>query len=294
MSSGKEIRVKIRSIQSTQKITRAMEMVAASKVQRTRQKMAALKPYAQKIYDVACHVSESSSGYRHPYLHCPKPPLEEGESAHLGIIIVSTDRGLCGGLNANLFRALTRFIESRGEDHYSCLCYGRKGVGFARRLGLPIAVEHIGVGDKPDIQAVSESLQRFLAIYRKGELDGVYLATNRFISSLSQQPEILPLMPLDLLESSAAAAGPDRWDYIYEPEPELVLDQLLKTYVETYIYESLLENIACEMSARMVAMKSASDNAGELISELQVSYNKIRQASITQEISEIISGAQAI
>ncbi|MCA8837108.1 MAG: ATP synthase F1 subunit gamma [Gammaproteobacteria bacterium] len=299
MSSGQEIRNQIRSIQSTQKITRAMEMVAASKMQRTRARMAALRPYSEKIYNVARHVSESSSHFRHPYLHCPKKPTGSQDGARTcGLIIVSTDRGLCGGLNANLFRALNHYISDHSQDSYTCLCYGRKSIGYARRMGLPIAVEMAGVGDKPDIQAVSNALHKFLSIYERGELDAVYLVTSRFISSLNQNPEIIPLLPLALIgdeagDEAAHTTPQQRWDYIYEPEAEVVMNQLMKTYIETSVYESMLENIACEMSARMVAMKSASDNAGDLIGNLKISYNKIRQASITQEISEIISGAAA-
>ena len=293
MPSGKEIRNQIRSIQSTQKITRAMEMVATSKMQRTRRQMEDLRPYAEKLYNVALHVGEASAGYRHPYLHCPRPK-SEGER-HLGLIIISTDRGLCGGLNANLFRAITRFVEKNSHDHFVGLCYGRKAVGYANRINLPTVGELVNIGDKPDAQQVSDTLNKMVAHYVQGELDEVYLATNRFKSSLNQEPVILPLLPLSLLSDETKSSTPlAHWDYIYEPDPEIVMAQLMKSYIETYLYEALLENIACEMSARMVAMKSASDNATDIMDKLHITYNKIRQASITQEISEIISGAAAL
>ena len=287
MAAGKEIRTKIRSIQNTQKITRAMEMVAASKMRKAQDRMAASRPYAEKIRNVIHHLAQAHPEYRHPY-------LEEREIRRAGYIIVSTDRGLCGGLNANLFRHILRELrewDNQGIEIDLC-AIGRKAAGFFRRLSAKLRAQTTELGDSPPLEDLIGAVKVMLDAYNDGEIDRLYLASNEFVNTMTQRPLIEQLLPI-------AAAEPEEelrhhWDYLYEPESKVILDDLLMRYIESLVYQGVVENIACEQAARMVAMKSASDNAGNLIDELQLAYNKARQAAITQELSEIVGGAAAV
>ena len=287
MAAGKEIRTKIRSIQNTQKITRAMEMVAASKMRKAQDRMAASRPYADKIRNVIHHLAQAHPEYRHPY-------LEEREVKRVGYIIVSTDRGLCGGLNANLFRLMLRQLRDWDEQGVGIdLCaIGRKAGGFFRRFSAKLRAQTSELGDAPPLQELIGTVKVMLDAYTEGEIDRLYLASNDFVNTMTQRPSVEQLLPV-------AAPEPDEelqhhWDYLYEPESKVILDALLMRYIESLVYQGVVENIACEQAARMVAMKSASDNAGNLIDELQLAYNKARQAAITQELSEIVGGAAAV
>ena len=287
MAAGKEIRTKIRSIQNTQKITRAMEMVAASKMRKAQDRMAASRPYADKIRNVIHHLAQAHPEYRHPY-------LEEREVKRVGYIIVSTDRGLCGGLNANLFRLMLRQLRDWDEQGVGIdLCaIGRKAGGFFRRFSAKLRAQTSELGDAPPLQELIGTVKVMLDAYTEGEIDRLYLASNDFVNTMTQRPSVEQLLPV-------AAPEPDEelqhhWDYLYEPESKVILDALLMRYIESLVYQGVVENIACEQAARMVAMKSASDNAGNLIDELQLVYNKARQAAITQELSEIVGGAAAV
>ena len=287
MAAGKEIRTKIRSIQNTQKITRAMEMVAASKMRKAQDRMAASRPYAEKIRNVIHHLAQAHPEYRHPY-------LEEREIRRAGYIIVSTDRGLCGGLNANLFRHILRQLRECDDQGIEIdLCaIGRKAAGFFRRLSAKLRAQTTELGDSPPLEDLIGAVKVMLDAYNDGEIDRLYLASNEFVNTMTQRPSIEQLLPI-------AAPEPEEelrhhWDYLYEPESKVILDDLLMRYIESLVYQGVVENIACEQAARMVAMKSASDNAGNLIDELQLAYNKARQAAITQELSEIVGGAAAV
>ena len=286
MASGKEIRSKIKSIQSTQKITRAMEMVAASKMRKAQDRMAASRPYAEKMLKVIGHLSHAHPEYRHGY-------LQERPAKRVGFILVSTDRGLCGGLNANLFKAAISAMmdwDKRGIAIDLCTV-GTKAGQFFKRVGGKVVAEVSHLGDAPSVVDLIGTVNVMLDAYNEGRIDRLYLAFNQFVTTMAQTPELKQLLPI-------AASDDQRlkhhWDYIYEPEAKEVLDSLLMRYIESLVYQGVVENIACEQAARMVAMKSASDNAGELIDELQLAYNKARQAAITQEISEIVGGAAAV
>ncbi|GAB4347125.1 MAG: F0F1 ATP synthase subunit gamma [Gammaproteobacteria bacterium] len=286
MAVGKEIRTKIKSIQSTQKITRAMEMVAASKMRKAQDRMRASRPYAEKMAAVIGHLAHAHPEYRHPY-------LIERETRRIGVIIVTSDRGLCGGLNANLFRTAIREMKQWHEKQVEIdLCvFGRKGTGFFKRIGGNVVAQAEHLGDAPSVEDLIGSVRVMLDAYDEGRIDRLYLYNNRFISTMSQQPEINQLLPI---VGTGEEELKHHWDYIYEPDAKAVLDELLMRYVESLVYQGVVENIACEQAARMVAMKAASDNAGNLIDELQLVYNKARQAAITQEISEIVGGAAAV
>lgn len=286
MAVGKEIRTKIKSIQSTQKITRAMEMVAASKMRKAQDRMQASRPYAEKMAAVIGHLAQAHPEYHHPY-------LIERETKRIGIIVVSTDRGLCGGLNANLFRASLRELKGwRDKNVEVDVCvFGRKGAGFFKRIGGNVVAQTEHLGDAPSIQDLIGTVKVMLDAYDQGRIDRLYLYNNRFVSTMTQEPEFNQLLPIT---GSEDAQLKHHWDYLYEPDAKVVLDQLLMRYIESLVYQGLVENISCEQAARMVAMKAASDNAGGLIDELQLVYNKARQAAITQEISEIVSGAAAV
>ena len=286
MAVGKEIRTKIKSIQSTQKITRAMEMVAASKMRKAQDRMLASRPYAEKMAAVIGHLAHAHPEYRHPY-------LVERETKRIGIIIISTDRGLCGGLNANLFRSSLRELkewQGKGVEVDFCV-FGRKGAGFYKRIGGNIVAQTEHLGDAPSIQDLIGSIRVMLDAYDEGRIDRLYLYNNRFVSTMTQEPEFNQLLPITGAEEEKLT---HHWDYIYEPDAKQVLDELLMRFIESLVYQGVVENNACEQAARMVAMKAASDNAGDLIDELQLVYNKARQAAITQEISEIVSGAAAV
>ncbi|MCG6940931.1 MAG: F0F1 ATP synthase subunit gamma [Thiohalocapsa sp.] len=287
MAGAKEIRTKIASIKSTQKITKAMEMVATSKMRKAQDRMRASRPYAEKMLQVITHLSKASPEYNHSFL------ATERAVKRVGYIVVSSDRGLCGGLNANLFRKLVMQIrEDRAAGVESTFCtVGNKALGFFRRFGGHVEAQVTHLGDKPHIEDLIGTIKVMLNAYEQGEIDVIYIAYNEFVNTMTQQPTIRQLVPLQAPEDGPS--GPI-WDYIYEPDARLVLDNLLSRYIESLVYQAVVENGACEQAARRVAMKAATDNAGGLIDELQLVYNKARQAAITQEISEIVSGAAAV
>lgn len=286
MAGAKEIRTKIKSIQSTQKITRAMEMVAASKMRKAQDRMKSARPYADKIRNVIAHVAHASSEYRHSF-------LEEREIKRVGYIVVSTDRGLCGGLNVNLFRAtLADMKHWREQDIGMDFCtIGSKAISFFKRVGGNIVGETSQLGDRPHLEDLIGTAKVMMDAYQEGTVDRVFLVFNEFVNSMTQKPQIEQLLPLPPSEDEELR---HHWDYLYEPDAQDVMGNLLMRYIESLLYQSVVENIACEQAARMVAMKAASDNAGDLIDDLQMVYNKARQAAITQEISEIVSGAAAV
>ena len=287
MAGAKEIRTKIASIKSTQKITSAMEMVAASKMRKAQDRMAATRPYAEKMRQVIGHVALANPEYKHPFMNARAVK-------RVGYIIVSSDRGLCGGLNSNLFRHLLREIRAQrdaGTEIEYCTI-GTKALGFFRRVGGKVTAQATHLGDAPHIDSLVGTVKVMLDDYMNGEIDEIRIAYNEFVNTMTQRPTVEQLVPL--------AAGDDaehlkhHWDYIYEPGAKEVLDALLTRYIESLVYQAVVENSASEQSARMVAMKSATDNAGNLIDELQLIYNKARQAATTQEISEIVGGAAAV
>lgn len=287
MAVGKEIRTQIKSIQNTQKITRAMEMVAASKMRKAQQRMEASRPYAKKIRAVIGHLSQAHPEYRHPYLQVRETVKR------VGLIVITSDRGLCGGLNTNLLKATVSSIRQwrdQGVEVDLCLV-GAKGISFLKRLGNVRA--QVGqLGDAPSINDLIGSVKVMLDAFDAGELDRIDLVYNEFVNTMTQQPCLEQLLPIEADEPDEELKH--RWDYLYEPEAKDVLTDLLVRYVESQVYQGVVENIACEQAARMVAMKAASDNAGDLIGDLQLVYNKARQAAITQEISEIVGGAAAV
>ena len=287
MASGKEIRNKIKSIQNTQKITKAMEMVAASKMRRAQERMLQARPYAEKMRTVVAHLSQANLEYKHSF-------TQEREVERVGFIIVSSDRGLCGGLNINLFREAVNALsnwQDRGVE-IDVTTIGSKSLGFFRRIGSNIVSEATRLGDAPQLSELIGAMKVMLDAYTDGRIDRLYLVHNHFVATMSQEPAVEQLLPTHADEPDENLTR--HWDYLYEPDAQDVVDALMTRYVESLIYQGVVENIACEMAARMVAMKSASDNAGNLIDELQLVYNKARQASITQEISEIVSGAAAV
>ncbi len=288
MAVGKEIRVKIKSIQNTQKITKAMEMVAASKMRRAQDRMYAARPYAEKILNVVRHMAEANAEYKHPFL------IEREQVKRVGYIIVTSDRGLCGGLNVNIFRKLVPELKSWHDQNVEVdvVAIGKKGLGFFKRLGGNIVAEATGIGDAPSINDLIGSIKVMLDGYMEGEVDRIYIVYNDFVNTMTQTPTIEQLVPAHVEEPDEELAG--HWDYIYEPDAKPVMDSLLTRYLEAEIYKAVVENIASEQASRMVAMKAATDNAGNLIDELQLVYNKARQAAITQEISEIVGGAAAV
>lgn len=288
MAGGKEIRSKISSIKNTQKITSAMEMVAASKMRKAQDRMELGKPYARRIRAVIGHIANATSEYRHHY-------FEEREIKRVGYIIVSTDRGLCGGLNINLFKALVASMkELASKDVEIDLCViGAKAGAFFNSYGGNVVASQRDIGDKPELEDVIGSVKVMLDKFENEEIDQLNLVSNTFINTMTQQPTIEQILPLPPSEDEEM----DRkfpWDYIYEPSAEDLLDGLLLRYIESQVFQAIVENNACEQAARMLAMKSATDNAGDLIEELQLVYNKARQAAITQELSEIVSGAAAV
>ncbi len=287
MAGAKEVRTKIASIKSTQKITKAMQMVAASKMRRAQERMAASRPYAEKMLQVIRHLARATPEYRHSFMAL------ERERKKVGYIVVSSDRGLCGGLNSNLFRKLIGEIKGQqAQGIESAFCaIGAKALGFFKRFGGNVLAQATHLGDKPHIEDLIGPVKVMLDAFEAGQIDAVYIASNSFINTMTQQPTILQLVPLVPGEQ---VAMPLHWDYIYEPDARTVLDSLLTRYIESLVYQAVVENGASEQAARMVAMKAATDNAGSLIDELQLVYNKARQAAITQEISEIVSGAAAV
>jgi F-type H+-transporting ATPase subunit gamma len=287
MAGGKEIRSKIASIKSTQKITAAMQTVAASKMRKAQDRMAASRPYAEKMLQVINHLYYASPEYQHSFIAKDRP------RKRIGYIIVSSDRGLCGGLNTNLFRKLVVEIkEQRKQGVEAAFCpIGTKALSFFRRFGGNVLAQVTRLGDKPHVADLIGTVKVMLNAYEAGELDSIYVVFNRFVNAMTQQPTIRQLVPII---SDVAMTQEHRWDYIYEPDAKAVLDTLLQRYIESLVYQVVVENNACEQSARMVAMKAATDNAGGLIDELQLIYNKARQAAITQEIAEIVGGAAAV
>jgi len=285
MAGGKEVKTKINSVENTQKITRAMEMVAASKMRRAQERVGASRPYAAKIRRAIGHLAHANPDYEHPF-------MVEREVKRVGMIIISTDRGLCGGLNINLFRKVVnemRRFEEQGVE-VDLAVIGRKGQTFFRRL-TEIRAETGNLGDKPRLEDLIGSVRVMLDAFRDGEIDQLFLMGNEFVNTMTQRPSMQQLLPV---VAGEAEDLPDHWDYIYEPSAAELLDDFLSRYVEAQVYQGAVENVACEMAARMVAMKAASDNAGKIIDELQLEYNKARQAAITQELSEIVAGAAAV
>ena len=288
MASGKEIRTQIKSIQNTQKITKAMEMVAASKMRKAQDRMRASRPYSDKMRQVIHHLAFAHTEYKHPYL------LPRNEVKRVGYILISTDRGLCGGLNNNAFKtALLNMREWSDKDVEVDYCtIGTKALAFFKRMQGDIVAQAIHLGDAPAINELIGTVKVMLDAYNDGKIDRLYVVYNKFVNTMTQQPQIDQLLPVSSIKEDDELKH--HWDYIYEPDAKAVLDGLLIRYIESLVYQGVIENVACEMAARMIAMKSASDNAGDLIDNLQLVYNKARQAAITQEISEIVSGASAV
>ncbi len=291
MASGKEIRGQIKSVRGTQKITRAMEMVAASKMRRAQDRMVATRPYAESIRRVIDHVSHAHPEYHHPF-------MRSRSVKRVGIVVVTTDRGLCGGLNINLFKRVLSSMQqwqSSGIEVDIC-AFGQKAKSFFRRYGGNLVAERSHMGDAPKMEMLFGSIKVMLDKFQRQEIDELHLFYNRFENTMTQTPTATMLLPVSLTSKAKDhdTALRYHWDYIYEPDPREVLDELMQRFVESQIYHGVVENHACEQSARMVAMKAATDNAGNLISELQLAYNKARQAAITQELSEIVSGASAV
>ena len=287
MAGAKEIRTKIKSIQNTQKITKAMEMVAASKMRKAQDRMEATRPYASKIREVVSHVGAGNVEYKHPYL------IAKTDVRRVGYIVVSTDRGLCGGLNINAFKkavASMKEYSDAGAEIDVCTI-GKKAQSFFRRLGSNIVAEKSDLGDAPKIADITGTIKVMLDAYDEGRLDRLYLVENDFVNTMTQTPKAEQLIPT---VPDADERLSHHWDYLYEPDSKEVIDELMKRYIESIVYQAVVENTACEMAARMVAMKSATDNAGDIIDNLQLVYNKARQAAITQEISEIVGGAAAV
>lgn len=286
MAIGKEIRVKIKSIQNTQKITRAMEMVAASKMRKAQERMSASRPYADKMRNVVGHLAQAHPEYKHPY-------LQDRDVKRVGFIMISSDRGLCGGLNNNLFKrgvvAMKEWHEKKIEIDICTI--GNKAAGFFSRMGGNVVAQVANLGDAPEIASLIGSVKVMLDAYDEGKIDRLFVVYNDFINTMTQQPVVRQLLPVQGVEDKELK---HHWDYMYEPEAKVVLNALLIRYIESQVYQGVIENLASEQAARMVAMKSASDNAGDLIIDLQRIYNKARQAGITQEISEICSGAAAV
>jgi F-type H+-transporting ATPase subunit gamma len=287
MAGSKEIRTKIKSVQNTRKITKAMEMVAASKMRRAQERMRTSRPYSERIRNVAAHISHANPEYRHPFL------VDRDSGKRIGLIVVTTDKGLCGGLNTNALRLALNKIkewEAQGEEIEVC-ALGNKGLGFMQRLGATVTSQVTGLGDKPHMEKLIGAVKVMLDGYTQDRFDRLMIVYTRFINTMKQEAVVEQLLPLS---GEALGAPEGSWDYIYEPDPKAVLDQVLTRYVETLIYQGVAENMASEQSARMVAMKAASDNAGKVIDELTLIYNKSRQASITKELSEIVAGAAAV
>jgi len=287
MPGSKEIRTKIKSVQNTRKITKAMEMVAASKMKKAQERMRAARPYGEKIRNVAAHLSHANPEYRHPFL------VSRDTVTRIGIIVITADKGLCGGLNTNVLRlALSRMKEwgSQGEEFEVC-AIGNRGLGFMQRLGANVVSHVVGLGDRPHMEKLIGAIKVMLNGYTQDRFDRLMIFYTRFINTMKQEPVMEQLLPLS---GERLGVPTGAWDYIYEPEAKTVLDQVLERYIETLIYQAVSENMASEQSARMVAMKAASDNAGNVIDELTLVYNKTRQASITKELSEIVGGAAAV
>jgi len=290
MAVGKEIRGKIKSVENTKKITKAMEMVAASKMRKAQERMRSARPYSDKIRNITAHLSQANPEYQSPYMRT------EAKAKTVGFIVVTTDKGLCGGLNTNVLRAVTvKMREAQGAGNtVQAVAIGTKGLGFLNRLGVGVISHATQLGDLPQMDKLIGPVKVMLDAFVEGRIDAVHLCFTRFINTMKQEPvieQLLPLAPLTQTEAEKSAYG---WDYIYEPDAATVIDDLLTRYIEALVYQAVAENMASEQSARMVAMKAATDNAGTLIGELKLIYNKTRQAAITKELSEIVSGAAAV
>src|SRR6476620_8102718 len=289
MAVGKEIRGKIKSVENTKKITKAMEMVAASKMRKAQERMRSARPYSDKIRNIASNLAEANPEYTHPFL------VKQDASKTVGIIVVTTDKGLCGGLNTNALRVLTtklRELEGKGNK-VEAVAIGNKGFGFLNRVGAKVVSHAVQIGDTPHLEKLIGPVKVLLDAYQEGRLDSVYIVYTKIINTMRQEPMLEALLPLSSERMPDDEHGMD-WDYIYEPDAQPVIDGLLVRYVEALIYQAVAENLASEQSARMVAMKAASDNAGNVIGELRLVYNKTRQAAITKELSEIVAGAAAV
>jgi F-type H+-transporting ATPase subunit gamma len=289
VAGAKEIRTKIKSVKNTQKITRAMEKVAISKMRRAQLRMSAARPYAEKILRTISHLAQANAEYRHPF-------TIERPIKRVAVLLVSTDRGLCGGLNTNLFRATVRAVREWREQgiEVEFAVFGSKGLSFFRRVGGTIVAQNSQLGDKPHLEQLLGTIKVVTDAYREGRIDRLYLAGTQFVNTMSQRPQVRQLLPVATEVAGQGEKLADNWDYIYEPNAIELLDTVLQRYVESQIYQAVIENVASEQSARMVAMKSATDNAGKIISGLQLAYNKARQASITKELAEIVGGAAAV
>lgn len=297
MAAGKELRTKIKSVENTKKITKAMEMISVSKMRKAQERMRAARPYSEKVRNIAANLGQANPEYVHPFMKIPE------DAKSVGFIVVTTDKGLCGGLNTNLFRAITaklRETQAEGKTPQS-VAIGGKGLGFMNRIGARVVSHVTHLGDKPHLDKLIGPVKVLLDSYAKGELAAVYLSYNKFISTMKQEPVVEQLLPLSNAtlkaqsDASEAQSGTAHgWDYIYEPDAQSVIDELLVRYVEALVYQAVTENMASEHAARMVAMKAATDNAGNVIGELKLIYNKTRQAAITKELSEIVAGAAAV
>ncbi|AMP36125.1 F0F1 ATP synthase subunit gamma [Ralstonia syzygii subsp. celebesensis] len=291
MAGTKEIRTKIKSVQNTRKITKAMEMVAASKMRKAQERMRSARPYAEKIRNVAAHMAQANPEYQHPF-------MVKRDVKRAGLIVVTTDKGLCGGLNTNVLRAVTnqlRDLQNKGVETQAT-AIGTKGMQFLGRIGAKVVSNVVHLGDTPHLEKLIGAIKVQLDAFTAGQIDAVYIAYTRFINTMKQEPVVEQLLPLtaDKLTQTEAEKQAYSWDYIYEPDAQTVVDELLIRYVEALVYQAVAENMASEQSARMVAMKAASDNAKNVIGELQLVYNKTRQAAITKELSEIVGGAAAV
>jgi F-type H+-transporting ATPase subunit gamma len=292
MAAGKEIRGKIKSVENTKKITKAMEMVAASKMRKAQERMRSARPYSEKVRNIAANLGKANPEYTHAF-------MKTNDVKAVGFIVVSTDKGLCGGLNTNMLRAVTAKLRELQEQGVAIqtVAIGNKGFGFLNRIGAPVVSHATQLGDTPHLDRLIGPVKVLLDQYAEGKLSAVYLCYTKFINTMKQEPVVEPLLPLsaDKMAAEAKASGGEHgWDYIYEPDAQAVIDELLVRYVEALVYQAVAENMASEQSARMVAMKAATDNAGNLIAELKLVYNKTRQAAITKELSEIVAGAAAV
>jgi F-type H+-transporting ATPase subunit gamma len=289
MAAGKEIRGKIKSVENTKKITKAMEMVSVSKMRKAQQRMRQARPYAERVRSLAAHLSHANAEYKHPFL------IANDAAKSAAIIVITTDKGLCGGLNTNILRAVTAKLKEFDSEGLAseAVAIGSKGLGFLNRIGARVVSQAVQIGDRPQLDKLVGPVKVVLDAYAAGKLKYVYLAYTRFINTMRQEPVIEQLLPLTDAQMSMEE-GKHGWDYIYEPEAKVVIDELLVRYVEALVYHATAENVASEQAARMVAMKSATDNAGNVIAELRLIYNKTRQAAITKELSEIVAGAAAV
>lgn len=292
MASGKELRSKIKSVENTKKITKAMEMISVSKMRKAQERMRAARPYSERVRNIATNLGKANPEYVHPF-------MKTNTAKSVGFILVTTDKGLCGALNTNLFRGLTaklREVQEAGQSPIA-VAIGNKAVGFLGRIGAKVASHVTHLGDTPHLNTLIGPVKVLLDAYAKGELSAVYVCYNRFISTMKQEPVITQLLPLSaekMEQETKASGGQHSWDYIYEPDAQTVIDELLVRYAEATVFQSVAENMASEHAARMVAMKAATDNAGNVIAELKLVYNKTRQAAITKELSEIVAGAAAV